>query len=415
LRLDSPEVDRTLNQLEPRGDEVPQESPYAQLRAHASQTQFGKDYESLSPVKQDEIDDFLHSQGITPEPITFDPQAGQPISVDRTQRAYSILQRYIRSGRFEGPLLGEMKIVSGILRDAVTRASDAVGAAPDLEAARKSTITYQNAFGREMSPRLTARVVREKQLNPEAFQERADEERLARASRYDPTLVDSYRQVKALRNALEKLPPEDQLRKSLRQVPPPPTVDDTRPGFRLAASPKPAQARLTSGSAAERAAQIIEQPLRPNFPDRPELKPQEVISSADRRLAREKSLEARRDWVQHRGMIVATWPIFQAMRAFWGGHIPSIPAMGVETLGSVAAVQSVVNMLNYPPMVEFLVRAQPGDIALIPPDLRGDLPGLVSLAKQRKMNVSPSLAAAAAVIQHNQQAAQPRKERSAAQ
>ena len=396
LRLTSPEVDRTLNQLEPRGDEVPQESPYTQIRERASQQHFGKDYESLSPVKQDEIDDALHAGGYSPEPIAFDPQAGQPVSIDRVQRAYSILQRYIRSDRFQGPLLGEMKQVAGVLRNAVSRASADAGATPEIEAARNATVTYQNAFGREQRPPTTARTVREQQLNPEAFQTRADEQRLAKASRYDPTLVDSYRQVKAAREALDKLTPEDQLRKSLRQVPPPPTVGDLRPGFRLTAPPKPVPARLTSGSPAERAFQSVDQPSRPNFPDRPDLTPSETISSTDTQPARQKALDAHKDWIQHRGLIVATWPIFQAMRALWGGHIPSIPTMGLETLGSVALVQGVTHMLSYPPMVEFLTRAQPGDIAIMPRELRGDLPGLVNLAQQRGIKVAPALIAATA-------------------
>ena len=394
LRLDSPEVDRTLNQLEPRGDEVPQESPYTQIRAQAAQQQFGKDYESLSPVKQDEVDDLLHSNGYSPEPIAFDPQAGQPISIDRVQRASSILQRYIRSGRFEGPLLGEMKQVAKVLRNAVTRASADAGAAPELDAARNSTVTYQNAFGRERNVPATARTIREKQLNPEAFQERADEERLAKARRYDPTLVDSYRQVKAARKALDSLPPEEQLRKSLRQVPPPPTVDDPRPGFRLTAPPQRAPARLVSGSPVERAFQSVDQPQRPSFPDRPTPEPHQTISAGDiaaaKRVANEVS--AGKWWT--RGRWAAAAPIIWAMRGFFGGHIPSIPTAGVESGGILAATHAAVSLLRYPPLVDFLVKARPEDVAVIPPELRGDLPGLVSQAQRQGIKVSPALLAA---------------------
>jgi hypothetical protein len=409
LRLDSPEVDRTLNQLEPKGDEVPQESPYAQIRERTSQQQFGKDYESLSPVKQDEVDDLLHSNGYAPDPISFDPQKGQPISIDRVQRASSILQRYIRSGRFEGPLLGEMKIVAKILRNAVTRASTDAGAAADLDAARTSTITYQDAFGRERRVPETARTIREKQANPEAFQERADEDRLAKARRYDPTLVDSYRQVKAARAALDKLPPEDQLRKSLRQVPAPPTVNDPRPGFRLTAPPKPVPARLTSGSPYERAVQAVKQPDRPEFPDRPVPTPRQVISSPDLVAARRAAAEARAGRAQTRGTWVATWPVFQAMRALWGGHIPSLPAMALESAGTFATTKAATTMMRYPPLLDFLTKARPEDLASIPPDLRGDLPGLVTLAQRQGIKVAPALVAttAGAARQPSQQTQQP--------
>jgi hypothetical protein len=394
LRLDSPEVDRTLNQLEPRGDEVPQESPYTQIRAQAAQKQFGKDYESLIPVKQDEIDDLLHSSGYSPEPIAFDPQAGQPISIDRVQRASSILQRYIRSGRFEGPLLGEMKQVAKVLRNAVTRASADAGATPELDAARNSTVTYQNAFGRERNMPATARTIREKQLNPEAFQERADEERLAKARRYDPTLVDSYRQVKAARKALDSLSPEDQIRKRLRQVPPPPTVNDPRPGFRLTAPPQRTPARPASGSPAERAFQSVDQPSRPNFPDRPIPDPHQTISAGDIAAAKRAAVEASAGKWWTRGRWAAAAPIIWAMRGFFGGHIPSIPMAGAESGGILAATHVGVSLLRYPPLVDFLVKARPKDVAVIPLELRGDLPGLVSQAQRQGIKVSPALLAA---------------------
>ena len=346
LRLDSPEVDRTLNQLEPRGDEVPQESPYAQIREHTAQQQFGKDYESLSPVKQDQIDDLLHANGHSPEPIAFDPQAGQPISIDRVQRASSILQRYIRSGRFEGPLLHEMNQVAKVLHNAVTRASADAGAAADLSAARDSTVTYQGAFGRERRAPVTARTVREQQANPEAFRERANEERLARARRYDPTLVDSYRQVKAAKDALKKLPSEEQLRKGLKQ----PT-------------------------------------------------PRQKISAGDIAAARKVAADVSAGKWWTRGRWAAASPIIWAMRDFFGGHIPDIGTVGTTgawTAGILAGTHAISSILRYPPMIEFLSKARPEDLASIPADLRGDLPGLVSLAQRQGIKVAPALVAATA-------------------
>jgi hypothetical protein len=402
LRLDSPEVDRTLNQLEPRGDEVPQESPYTQLRAQTSQQHFGKDYESLSPVKQDEVDDLLHSDGYSPEPIAFDPQAGQPIAIDRVQRAYSILRRYIRSGRFEGPLLGEMEQVAGVLRNAVTRASADARAAAELDAARKATITYQQAFGRELRPSTTARTTREQQLNPEAFQERLDEERLAKAHNYDPTLVDSYRRVKAARKALDSLPPEDQLRKSLRQVPPPPTINDPRPGFRLTPLPQRTPARLTSGAPAERAFQSVEQPLRPNFPDRPIPDPHQTISDADLRRANEASVQRRgSSAVGSLVRLSVIWPAFHMLSDLMRGQ--KVSPGGLLAIPAAGAVGTAIDgILAHPLVREFLLRPSRAQIAQIPLELRGDMPKIVATAKARGIPVSPLLAAYAAAIQRNQ-------------
>jgi len=349
LRLTSPEVDRTLNQLEPRGDEVPQESPYAQIREQAAQQQFGKDYESLSPVKQDQIDDLLHANGHSPEPIAFDPQAGQPLSIDRVQRASSILQRYIRSGRFEGPLLGEMKQVAGVLRNAVTRASADAGASAEINAARKSTITYQEAFGREHNPPSTARTVREKQVNPEAFQERADEERLARARKYDPTLVDSYRRVKAAREALDKFPTEDQLRVGLKQ----PT-------------------------------------------------PHQTISEEDLRRANARSVRARAQGVTgYLLRLAVVWPAFRMLSELTRGEEISPKSLAViPAAGATGMIADEI--MASPPVMEFFARATKDQIARIPPDLRGQMPEFVALAKARKIPVSPILAAYASSIQRNQ-------------
>jgi hypothetical protein len=349
LRLDSPEVDRTLNQLEPRGDEVPQESPYAQIREQAAQQHFGKDYESLSPVKQDQVDDLLHANGHSPEPIAFDPQAGQPISIDRVQRASSILQRYIRGGRFEGPLLGEMKQVAGVLRNAVTRASADAGAAAELNAARKSTITYQQAFGRERRTPVTARTVREQQVNPEAYRDRTNEERLAKARNYDPTLVDSYRQVRASREALKKFSSEEQLRRGLQQ----PT-------------------------------------------------PTRTISANDIRRANESSVQRRgSSAIGSLVRLSVIWPAFHMLSDLMRGH--EVSPGGLAAIPAAGATGAAIDeILTQPSVREFLLQPSRAQVAQIPLELRGQMPQIVAVAKSHGVPVSPLLAAYASTIQRNQ-------------
>jgi hypothetical protein len=94
------------------------------------------------------------------------------------------------------------------------------------------------------------------------------------------------------------------------------------------------------------------------------------------------------------------------MRALWGGHIPSIPAMMLESAGTFATTRAATTMMRYPPMIRFLTEARPADLALIPPDLRGDLPGLVNLARQQGVKISPALLAATAGAAANSQANQ---------
>jgi len=103
------------------------------------------------------IDQIATSSGFEPDPIDLiHKQESNPGRAGPS--ASSILQRYIRSGRFEGPLLGEMKQVAKVLRAAVTRASADAGAGDDLGAARASTITYQEALGENLI-RLIPRVL----------------------------------------------------------------------------------------------------------------------------------------------------------------------------------------------------------------------------------------------------------------
>lgn len=127
-----------------------------------------------------------------------------------------------------------------------------------------------------------------------------------------------------------------------------------------------------------------------------ELKPRTTISSPDIVAARRAAAESRINKIENRGQWAATWPLFQAARALWGGHIPSIPTMALESAGMLATVRATTHLLRYPPLLKFLEQARPADVPLIPPELRGDLPGLVTLAQRQGIKVAPALVAAAA-------------------
>ena len=127
-----------------------------------------------------------------------------------------------------------------------------------------------------------------------------------------------------------------------------------------------------------------------------DLKPLRTISTGDITAAHQAAAEASAGKWWRRGEWAAAVPIFQAMRGFWGGHIPSLPIIGLESAGVLATSRAAAEFLRYPPMIRFLTQARPEDIALIPADMRGDLPGLVSQAQRYGVKVSPPLAAVAA-------------------
>lgn len=397
----SPEVTRVLRQLQPAAEDAAPDSLYAQDRAAIMKAQgFKGNYFDYPPNVRGQIDQIAQSSGFEPEPIDFDPEAGKQIPVDQIHRVQSILDNNIRNGRFEGPLLGEMKQAAKALRAAVTKASADAGALQSLDAAREATRKYQDAFGKQRHLPTTQDEIREKQANPEAYKEREDEGRLKKTAAYDPTLVDSYRQVKQARENLRKLPTEDQLRKGQKQVPAPPSVNDYREGYRLRPEPTPPQKRLTSGSPTERAAQSVRPPERVSAPEAPKPFSPQLIGDAEIQEAKKIALEKKADWIRHRGAWIASWPIFEAMRAMWDGHFPAIPGMAMESMGTLGMVHLAANLLERPESVKFLTSATEHDIAQVPPDLRGTMPRIVKVAQARGMKVSPALLAAFGAAGH---------------
>ena len=390
LAVISPEVTRTIHQLTPSPEEAAPDSMYAQDRAAIMKSQGYKgDYWDLAPEQRVQVDHIAASSGFEPEPIDFDPQAGKQIPVEQVHRANSILQRYISSGRFEGPLLGEMKQVAKVLRAAVSRASDANGALDDLNAARQETIKYQQAFGRDRHMPTTQDEVREKTANPEAYREREDQARLDAASRVDPTLVDAYQGVKASREALKKLPTEDQLRKGQKQVPTPPTVGDLREGYRLKPIPKPPQ-KLLATPVSEVAKQTVKQPELPNFENRPPLSVAETkkIGLKDIQQAKEDALTNRKGpaggKLGHLAGGAGGWHF--VMSAMHGSP------EGMVFGGSVMAAPYVLaRVFKSPAIIKMLSNPTPADIASIPPEVRGELPAIINEAQKQGIRVHPAI------------------------
>ena len=235
----SPEVRRVIQQLTPDPSDASDGSQYAQDRAAIMKSQgITGNYWDLPLDKRGIIDQIASSSGFEPEPIDFDPKAGVAIPIETIHRAKSIIGRNIASGKYEGPLLGEMKQLFKILDQTETRASLANGADTDLKAGRQATRQYMEAFGRDRHLPRTQDEIRKQQANPEQFKEDNDQERLNAAKKHDPSLASDYEKVKAHREAVKKMQTEDQLRKAKKQVPLPPTMNDLREGYRLKPMPK---------------------------------------------------------------------------------------------------------------------------------------------------------------------------------
>lgn len=225
--------------------------------------------------------------------------------------------------------------------------------------------TFHTPTGPSSSGSAVAQVLRAKDpaVAVQKFSGTAADRAISDLNRYDPALAQLARQAQKIKQETPTATAAARMPKSITSVPVPTTV-----------------------------------PL--------ELRPHETISSPDIAAARRAAAEARANKIWNRGQWAATWPIFQAARAFWGGHIPSIPTMALESAGMLAAVQATTHLMRYPPMLRFLEKARPEDIPLIPPEMRGDLPGLVHLAQQQGIKVAPALVAAAAATPSDQQSMQ---------
>ena len=390
----SPETAQFLSKLRVPPEDAPPGSPYAQSRASIMQAQgYRAPYESFPKHMRDEFDRIAVGSGFEPEPLDFNPQQGQIIPIEQVHRASSILQGYIRDGKFNGngPLLGEMKQLAKTLRASVTRAAAEAKATEELNAARNSTIVRQGAFGKRPYSQTTTRTALEQKANPEAAAQRAEEAELARTYRYDPSLVDAYRQVKAARKALDKLPDEDQLRTEMKQVP------------RVANLP---QKRLQEPPPNPRAENLPLPHVLPdveNIPFRePKLTPSRTISADDIQRANEAGVHRRGTGVVSRliGLSVV-WPAFRMLsdltrgRTISPGGLAAIPAAGVTGI-------AIEELLAHPAVREFLTRPTRQQIAQIPLELQGDMPNIVETAKARGVQISPLLAAYAGAIQRNQ-------------
>lgn len=402
ISMTSPDVARALRQLQPPPSEAPMDSNYAQDRAAIMKSLGYKgDYFELPETARTTVDKIATSNGFEPDPIDFDPQPGKPIPVDLVHRANSILQSYIRNGRYEGPILGEMKQVAKVLRAAVSRASTEAGALPDLTAAREATVKYQDAFGRDRYQPQTQDDIREQQANPEAYKERDDEERLAKAAQFDPTLVDSFRGVKAARENLKNIPSEDTLRKGLKQVPKPPTVGDIRPGYSLLAEPSGPPAPAPANNPTMRATQQVQPPERVGLPQSPQLTPTKTIGPEDVQAANATELAKRtaviRKTVNRAAVYVTGYRSLAAIgRAMSGdvGALSALPADVGEGMALAAGGNGLASLLESPKVSQYLTKPTPAQVATINPEIARDLAPIVQAAKQKGIKISPALAAA---------------------
>jgi hypothetical protein len=325
-----------------------------------------------------------------------------PVTFADLQGYYSELSTELSKGTLPGDVYQATRALQEAVGDQMQKLADGAGVGKQLTTARKFYRDYMDTFHEPTgpsssgSPIAQALLAKDPAVAVQKFSGASGDRGIAILRRYDPRLADLAQRARAA-----------------KQGAPTGTVPVRTPVASISvakqtavpAGPSLPLPPVLESAPSPRAANL---PLPPVLPEAEsptlELKPGRTISSGDIQRARQAAADSRAAWVNHRGAWVATWPIFEAMRALWGGHIPSIPAMGLESAGTYAMVRATTGIMQYPPMIRFLTQARPEDIALIPPELHGDLPGLVSLARRQGIPVAPALIAAVAGQQGNQPA-----------
>ena len=419
----SPEARRILRQLTPDPGDAEPESLFAQDRKAVMATQgFTGEYWDLPPNLRAQVDQITSSNGFTPDPIDLNPTAGVAIPLKVIQRAQSIIGRDIANGRYEGPLLGEMKQVQAVLREVVTTESANQGTANLLNAARAATRTYQEAFGRERPSPKTLDKIREKGANPEEYKEQEEERRLAGAEKISPELAEAYKKVKARREALKEMQIEDELRKALQQVPLPPTVGDVRPGYSLKPMPvfePPTVGDLRSGYAlkppvevpeAGAALHAVKQPDRVPLPEEPKLEEPETkknspedVTANKREHIKTQSRELRRMGLRRALYATLTGIPFAIHAAFIHSAAEGEAATlgGIVAGGAVLAFSHVIaNLVERPDVANWLSKVTGKDVQMwqkLPEEQKAlftdDMRALVKEADNKHLPVSPVLRA----------------------
>lgn len=362
------------------------------------------------------IYEVLKSQGAGAPPVTFGDLQGY----------YTETGAELAKGTLPGDVYLATKELHNAIGDMMQEMASGAGAGKEFWDSRVFYRNYMDTFHEPTgpsgsgSPVAQGLLAKDPAVAVDKFAGDAGDRGIATLRRYSDSLANLAQNVR--RTAQEKITVP--ARKSAASIPAP-EVKPVPAGANLPLPPVipdapipatvPAGANLPLPGVVELppAARASNLPLPPVLPEAEtvpvELKPRQTISAPDRVAARRAAYDSRLNKIESRGYWAATWPLFQAARALWGGHIPSIPTMGLESAGMLATIKATTHILQYPPLRQFLEQARPEDLASIPPDLRGDLPGLVNLAQRQGIKVAPALVAATAgaARQPSQQVQQP--------
>lgn len=402
----TPQVEDNLRFIEAPASSEPPESQYAVVRKSIMQNQGEtRPYEDLSPAKQQAYDQMTQDAGVYPETIDLTPD-GASTTVKKLHEAHSIIQAKIRSGAYDGVILGRMKRVASTLGRIIEDKSRDAGSYEDLEKGRAATRRFKEAFGKAAPRPRTMVAIREAWLNPESDRARAIEENLDKSAKIDPNLAESARRIRELRDEVRKMPNEDTLRKRLRKPPPPPSLEHEQALLRLRRMPEhPGNAMY---NAAFQRAPLAEGKPRAEVPERPpEVTPEikqigeEELTEANRKQY-EKTIRALRSrGIWYGAALPWLWVAREVMNLKLGDAAVKAIGAGVSTIGTVLSVTKLADTLEDNPSIrDWVARPSPAELReldrLPAPQRKSVADGLgrvIRTSNREGFHVSPALTA----------------------
>jgi hypothetical protein len=231
----------------------------------------------------------------------------------------------------------------------------------------------KQAFGKDYSATDAANKALDKTTGIGAEEDQANRVRLLGS--FDKSIPQTVEHISNIRKGLDALPTEKPVREVVKPLP---------------AKPTP----IPTGNADAVAARSVAPPERVPAPIAPgKIGPEELTK------AKAEKVQRAADWVGTKGMAFAVWPVVSILREALRGSMPDMGAAGVEVVGTLAGAKLISKALESPTVVRFLSTATERDIAQIPPDLRGNFPGIVKAAQSKGMRVSSAVAALAVASQ----------------
>jgi hypothetical protein len=351
------------------------------------------EYQGAQIPKTNRLYDVLKQQGMNTgvPPVTFKDLQGY----------HSELGAELAKGTLPGDVYQATRDLQESITDMMQDMAKKAGANNDLINARKFYREYMDAFHEPTGPSASgspvaqALLAKDPLVAAEKFASKSGDRGIAFLRRYSDSLANLAQDVQRTAQTEIKVP-----------------ARKTMVGTSPKTVPVPAGANLPLPPILEPSPALRAQnlPLPPVLPEpeqvpyrAPKLTPTKTISAEDLQRANEAGFHSQAQGVASRlTRWAAIWPAFRMLSELSRTGETSLRPMAALPAAGVAGM-GVETLLDHPGVREFFTKPTRQQIARIPPELRGQMPEIVAMAKQHGVPISPLVAAYAASIQRQQQ------------